>query len=78
MPKPSEACISCGEDTAPGTPFYSDRRMVDPEGPDRRFLCSSCARRALAGDRGVPLTDAERHDLEAGAAAFGAFAPGGH
>jgi hypothetical protein len=73
-----EVCEACGEETAVGSPLYSDRRVVtDPTGR-RTFVCSSCTRRIVAARRQEPLSDEDRQRLESGAAAFGAFAPGGH
>jgi hypothetical protein len=74
-----EPCVACGENTAPGSPFYFDRTQLDP-GPDGpRYLCSSCVQRVLGERSGRrPLTDDERRALERGALAFGAFLPGGH
>jgi hypothetical protein len=48
------------------------------DGADAVFQCSTCAARDAAGRRKSSMTDAERHELEKGAAVFGAFAPGGH
>ena len=72
-----EPCTSCGEDTASGSPFYSDR-LVDRTGVDARYLCSLCTEHAV-GRRGAHgMTDDQRRKLENGAFAFGSFAPGGH
>lgn len=74
-----EPCTSCGEDTAAGSPFYSDR-LVDQTDSTPRYLCSSCDER-LRGSREVH-SDEERDraqkELEKGAFVFGSFAPGGH
>ena len=44
-----EPCLSCGEETAIGSIFFSDRH--ENEGPDGRvYLCSECvARIRMAG-----------------------------
>jgi hypothetical protein len=78
MAKQPEPCVSCGQDTAAGSLFYSDRRVLDPDGPARRYLCSSCAQAVAHGRKHISMTDKERHALEQGASAFGVFAPGGH
>ena len=46
---PHEPCLSCGEETAIGSIFFSDRH--ENEGPDGRvYLCSECvARIRMAG-----------------------------
>ncbi len=79
MTKSSEPCISCGDDTAVGSPFYFDRRVLDPDGPNRSYMCSSCVERIMTGRRRhPPMSEKERLELENAAAAFGGFAPGGH
>jgi hypothetical protein len=77
MTQRREPCISCGEETAAGSPLYSDR-LVDRSGDEPRYLCSLCAQRAT-GSRSVhEMTDEQRRKLENGAFAFGSFTPGGH
>lgn len=79
MASQPERCISCGEDTAAGSPLFSDR-LTDRSSGEPRYLCSLCAERAR-GSREVH-TDEEREqarkELEKGAFVFGSFAPGGH
>jgi hypothetical protein len=79
MGRQPEPCSVCGDDTAAGSPHYSDRRIF-ADGTGRPvFLCATCAERAVAARRkGGGMTDDERRELEKGAAVFGAFAPGGH
>lgn len=76
--KQPESCVSCGEDTAAGTQFYSDRRVLDADGATPRYLCSVCAEAVAHGRKNVPMTEKEREALHEGASAFGVFAPGGH
>jgi hypothetical protein len=38
----TEPCLGCGEETAPGSVFYSDRREIDRDDGMRVFLCSDC------------------------------------
>lgn len=80
MAKQTEPCVSCGEDTATGSPLYSDR-LEDRTAAEPRFLCSLCARRLRGASREVH-SDEERErtqrGLEKGAFGFGAWAPGGH
>jgi hypothetical protein len=43
--QPEEPCIGCGEDTAVGSVFFSDRKVVeDPDGR-RAYVCSLCVAR---------------------------------
>ncbi len=80
MAKQTEPCVSCGEDTSAGSPFFSDR-LVDRTTPAARYLCSLCAQRSRGETREVH-SDEEREraqkELEKGVFAFGSFAPGGH
>jgi hypothetical protein len=58
-----EPCRSCGEETATGSAFYSDRRKVRaPSGTDA-YICSACVARAAARRRGGRLTDDELQAL---------------
>jgi hypothetical protein len=72
-----EPCISCGEDTSAGTPFFSDR-LVDRSGNEERYLCSLCAQRAKGSHKIHEMSEEERKKLENAAFVFGSFAPGGH
>ena len=54
-----EPCVSCGEETAIGSVFFSDRRSVARPGGTPLFLCSECQARAHQARKGKPLTDAE-------------------
>ena len=54
-----EPCLSCGEETAAGSIFYSDRHEVELKDGTRGYLCSECVRRIRsAGHRQGP-TDAD-------------------
>jgi hypothetical protein len=77
MAQQPEPCISCGEDTSVGSPFYSDR-LVDRSGGEARYLCSLCAQRARGSREVHEMTDDQRRKLENAAFVFGSFAPGGH
>jgi hypothetical protein len=52
-----EPCLGCGEETAVGSIFYSDRR--DAELPDgtRVYLCSECVKRIRATGHHEGLSD---------------------
>ncbi len=54
-----EPCAACGEETAAGSAFYSDRRQTTRTDGTRTFLCSDCLGRAHAARKGEPLTDAD-------------------
>lgn len=40
-----EPCLVCGEETAAGSVFFSDRREAQLQDGTRGFLCSLCVRR---------------------------------
>ncbi len=42
MARQVEPCVVCGEDTAAGSPLFSDRG-VSTKGETRQYLCSLCA-----------------------------------
>jgi hypothetical protein len=73
-----EVCESCGDDTGPGTPLYSDRRIATDAAGHRRYLCAPCAQRMASPPRRQGMSDEERRKLESAAALFGGFVPGGH
>jgi hypothetical protein len=58
-PNAKEPCAGCGEETAAGSAFFSDRRQATRTDGARTFLCSDCLRRAHAARKGEPLTDAD-------------------
>ena len=72
MAKQPESCVSCGEDTAAGTTSYSDRQVLDRDGPAPRYLCAECAQAVAHGRRDVPMNEKDRQALEESASAFGA------
>ena len=56
--QPEEPCIGCGEETAIGSVFFSDRKVVqDPDGT-RAYLCSSCVARIRAAGHHEALNNA--------------------
>lgn len=59
---PAEACVSCREETAVGSVFFSDRHVVDLADGRPAYLCSLCDSRIRATRRGKRLTDAEVRD----------------
>jgi hypothetical protein len=40
-----EPCLSCGEETAVGSVFYSDRNPAQLPDGTRGYLCSACVQR---------------------------------
>ena len=59
IPAPSgvEPCMGCGEETAVGSIFFSDRRSVTTAAGSRVLLCSECQTKAHHARKGEPLTD---------------------
>jgi len=54
-----ESCVTCGEETAVGSVFFSDRLTVSrPRGADA-FLCRLCDERIRSSRKGQRLTDEE-------------------
>jgi hypothetical protein len=79
MTTTDERCARCGDDLSVGSPLFNERHVVERRGV-RSFLCGPCEaeqRAARRGRRGE-MTEAEGHELENAANAFGSFAPGGH
>ena len=77
-PPGQEPCLSCGEETAAGSVFYSDRRVIDREDGSRTYLCSLCAERLAASRHQKRLSDDEIRRLTNNwSAAVNAFT-GGH
>ena len=61
----SEPCAVCGEETAVGSVFFSDRHTVE-KSDGTRTLCAPCnasVRSARKGNEGKPLTDEELRSL---------------
>lgn len=54
----SQPCVSCGEETAAGSVFYSDRHTLEVSG-NTRYLCALCDARIRASRKGQPMTDEE-------------------
>ncbi len=58
-----EPCAGCGEETATGSVFYSDRHVISMEDGTSSFLCTLCDARVRSSGHGKPLTDAEVRDF---------------
>jgi hypothetical protein len=54
-----EACSGCGEETATGSVFYSDRRRIGLEDGGHAYVCSGCDQRIAARRRGTRMTEDE-------------------
>ena len=52
-----EPCVSCGEETAIGSVFFSDRREASTPDGTRYFVCSECLKRVSHGEHYVDLDD---------------------
>jgi len=57
-----EPCLSCGEETAVGSVFFSDRSAAKLPDGTRGYLCSECVRRIRAAGH-IQVTGDER-DVE--------------
>jgi hypothetical protein len=62
-PVAQEPCVSCGEETAAGSVFFSDRHMIEHADGRRSYLCSLCDARLRASQRGNRLTDEQVRQL---------------
>jgi hypothetical protein len=73
-----EPCAECGEETAVGSVFFSDRRRIDRADGTVAYLCSLCDARLAASHHKERLTDEEISRLASNwSAAVNAFT-GGH
>jgi hypothetical protein len=51
-----EPCVGCGEETAVGSVFFSDRHVVEDPNGTRAYLCSVCIARIRAAGHHEALT----------------------
>lgn len=58
-PRRREPCEGCGEETAVGSIFFSDRRRVEHPDGHRSYVCRLCDERLAADRHGRRLTDEE-------------------
>jgi hypothetical protein len=74
-----EPCLGCGQETAAGGVFFSDRREIAHSDGTRAFLCSECQARAHQARKGEPLSDEDLSKIARNGAAIGAgfLGPGG-
>ena len=66
----TEPCLGCGEETAVGSVFFSDRRIVE-RADGRMYLCSLCDAAVRLSRRGRRLTDEEVRNLVENGSAIG-------
>jgi hypothetical protein len=67
-PSPGESsaaqpCAVCGEETAVGSVFFSDRHTIEHTDGRRTWLCTLCNSRIRSSRRRRPLTDDEVRTL---------------
>ena len=65
-----EPCLACGEETAVGSVFFSDRLAVPLDAGATAFLCSLCGARVRSSRSGRRMTDEQvRNSVANGSAA---------
>ncbi len=60
----TEPCVRCGEETALGSVFFSDRRTFERKKKGPAYLCSLCDAAILAARRSRRRTEDEVRRLE--------------
>jgi hypothetical protein len=65
-----EPCVGCGEETAIGSIFFSDRREGRTPHGRPAFLCSECQKRVPADVHPVDMSDPEVYLAVVAAAQF--------
>ncbi len=58
-----EPCAGCGEETAVGSIFFSDRRTIEHPDGSSIFLCTLCDQRIAAARHGQTLDDEDLRRL---------------
>jgi hypothetical protein len=53
----AEPCVSCGEETAVGSVFFSDRRTIHEAGGATSYVCALCDQRVAAARHRSPAGD---------------------
>ena len=73
-----QPCVSCGDETAAGSPLYPARTELQAPDGMTGFLCSDCQVRITGHDRGR-ISDADVRKLREGEVPSGAwFSPSVH
>ena len=70
-----EPCLVCGDETSPGSPHYSSRKVLEASGM-RAFVCEECVSRA-SPERQRQLSRVELARLDESTAVFGTWWSGG-
>jgi hypothetical protein len=74
----AEPCVSCGEETAVGSPLFSGRRRIEKLPASAVFLCEVCDAQIAATRSGKPLTDDQvRRFVDGGSMAMITWTDGG-
>ncbi len=60
-----EPCLSCGEETAAGSVFFSDRHEVTLKDGTRGYVCSACVGRIRS--KGAPSESNDMRNVEVSA-----------
>ncbi len=64
-----QPCMSCGDETAAGSPLYTGRSELEARDGQPRFVCSDCHVRITGHDRGQ-LTQEDVRKLRERSSAF--------
>lgn len=72
-----EPCFGCGEETAIGSVFFSDRRAIARSDGSSAYLCSECQVKAHHARKGAPLSEADLRTIADTAKATGSAYFGG-
>jgi hypothetical protein len=59
-----EPCAICGEETAVGSLFYSDRHAIEHRDGRRTYLCTLCDERVRSAWPGKRPTDEELREID--------------
>ena len=73
-----EPCLACGQETAIGSTFFSDRRETAISDGTRVYMCSDCQAMAHRARKGQPMTDEELRTIAKNGLVTGAGFLGGH
>jgi len=66
-----EPCAACGEETAAGSVFFSDRRVIVYADGSTAYVCTLCDQQVAAARHGQHLDDDRLRDLIDNASAAG-------
>jgi hypothetical protein len=63
VPVADEPCLGCGEETAVGSVFFSDRHTIEHTDGQRTYLCTLCDSPIRSSRKGRRLTDKEVRNI---------------